>query len=948
MSGQFDPYHKWLAIPPEEQPPNHYRLLAVTVFESDPDVIDAAADQRMSHLRTYQTGKNAELSQKLLNEISSARICLLNPDQRAAYDEQLRASLVETELTPLEDTAAPLSAEVQLTNAFETPRVATAPAGAVGPAVVQQRRPSKRPRRWMLPALLSGGSLVVLVVIIAIVSSNGDPQQQTAQGDTSSKDTPPPPSDGASKDKQAPYPDPDAAPTSRDDTKLPSDLPDMPPTNDSGKPTDPPDSIEPMIPVQPKDSQPKDVKLPEEPLAEGTITNSIGMKLAYIPAGEFLMGSPEIEERQGADEHQHRVRITKPFLLGVYEVTQQQFEKVMGTCPWQGKDRVREGPGNPAVYVNWNDAVEFCRKLGAKEGVQYHLPTEAQWEYACRAGTSTNYSFGNDQSKVAQHVRCSRNSYHIGENYAHPVGQKLPNPWGLYDMHGNISEWCQDWYATYSSEDIASDPIGPAQGKRRVLRGGSWNNEAPEVRSASRHSLAPVRRNDVYGFRVACVSDKLPVADIRNPDDTSTDPGRPDTPKRSTVPTDEQQKPVLATLRETYALSEHRTIDQKLELARELFNVASDTSDSIEKFVLLRGTTSFAAQGGDVGLMLKAVDEIDRYFEIDRLEIGQKALLGFAKAASSDNAVASLSAATTRFIEEAIAADRVDLASELADSVYSATVTRPFAVKFRKQLNDQRKQVSELYSQWKKIRDAQALLKTNPDDPNANLVIGKLKCFTNNDWETGLLYLAKSNDPLLSSLAKRETTSPPKTTRDQIALADAWWEAAQSASSTDRLGFVTRAARWYRLAQPEVTSGIDKVKIEKRLKEIAERVATLDPGPRVNNPSPKPNTPNNLAKQVMQGKWRINWGRGGVIYADLQFHKNGTFTALEFKVGSPSNTSPHAGIWTTNGESIATIFTQGISKGKREVFTRSNGRIVVRHFLESGKMINEGTVIKQP
>ncbi|MCH7728402.1 MAG: hypothetical protein IH991_18280 [Planctomycetes bacterium] len=268
MSGQFDPYHKWLAIPPEEQPPNHYRLLAVTVFESDPDVIDTAADTRMSQLRTYQTGKNAELSQKLLNEISSARVCLLNPNQRAAYDEQLRASLVESELTPLEGTAAPLSAEIQLTNAFETPRIDTPPTDAVGPSVVQQRKPSKRPRRWMLPALLSGGSLIVLIVIIAIVSSNGDPHQQTAQGDTSSKDTPPPPSDVASKDKQDPDPNPDAAPTSRDETKLPSDVPDMPPTDDSGKPTDPPDSIEPMIDTQPKDSQPKDGKPPEEPLVE--------------------------------------------------------------------------------------------------------------------------------------------------------------------------------------------------------------------------------------------------------------------------------------------------------------------------------------------------------------------------------------------------------------------------------------------------------------------------------------------------------------------------------------------------------------------------------------------------------------------------------------------------------------------------------------------------------
>ncbi|MCH7729376.1 MAG: hypothetical protein IH991_23305, partial [Planctomycetes bacterium] len=187
------------------------------------------------------------------------------------------------------------------------------------------------------------------------------------------------------------------------------------------------------------------------------------------------------------------------------------------------------------------------------------------------------------------------------------------------------------------------------------------------------------------------------------------------------------------------------------------------------------------------------MDEIDRHFEIDRLDIGQKALLGFATAASSENAVASLAATTTKFIEEAVAADRIDLASELADAVYSVTLRRPFAAKFRKQMNDQRKQVGELVSQLKKVRDAQALLRTNPDDPNANLLVGKWHCFEKNDWEAGLPHLAKSNDTLLSSLAKRETTSPPETATDQIALADAWWNAAEKAARDLKVGLQVRA-----------------------------------------------------------------------------------------------------------------------------------------------------------
>jgi len=196
------------------------------------------------------------------------------------------------------------------------------------------------------------------------------------------------------------------------------------------------------------------------------------------------------------------VTLTRSFHLGRTEVTQGQWKAVMGTTPWKGKEFVKEGDDYAATYVSWEDAVEFCRKLSAKEGVEYRLPTEAEWEYACRAGTTTAWSFGDDESQLGEYAWYETNAVYVGEIYAHIVGQKKPNPWGLYDMHGNVDEWCQDWVGEYPSGDV-TDPMGPPQGEGRVLRGGSFNFYATSLRSANRPNYHPAYRSFLNGFRAA-------------------------------------------------------------------------------------------------------------------------------------------------------------------------------------------------------------------------------------------------------------------------------------------------------------------------------------------------------------------------------------------------------------------------------------------------------------
>jgi formylglycine-generating enzyme required for sulfatase activity len=219
------------------------------------------------------------------------------------------------------------------------------------------------------------------------------------------------------------------------------------------------------------------------------VVNSIGMKLALIRPGSFMMGS-----NTGIPNEKpvHKVTLTKPFYMSVHEVTQEQYEKVMKANPAHFK-----APGRPVESVSWKDAREFCRRLSEMENRRYRLATEAEWEYACRAGTDTDYYWGN--SVDPRYAWLTEKS---GEA-THDVGTKLPNPWGLHDMSGNVWEWCQDWYGEYPpTSDEQADPQGPSEGKSRVLRGGSWFNYPGYCRSADRSRTTPGYRSYSIGFRV--------------------------------------------------------------------------------------------------------------------------------------------------------------------------------------------------------------------------------------------------------------------------------------------------------------------------------------------------------------------------------------------------------------------------------------------------------------
>lgn len=235
-------------------------------------------------------------------------------------------------------------------------------------------------------------------------------------------------------------------------------------------------------------------------------TNNIGMKFVLLPPGAFMMGSPKEETERFSFETQHKVTLIKGYYMAVYTVTQEQWQVVMGNNPSGFK-----GEKNLAVEtVSWDDCQKFIVKLREKDKKHYRLPTEAEWEYACRAGTKSPFHFGEtistDQANYNGNKTYGPGKKGIFRMKTTSVGSFPANAWGLHDMHGNIWQWCQDWFGDYPQKDVV-DPKGPDTGKSRVLRGGSWFDYPGNCRSATRTGLVPDSRDNDIGFRLCFSQD---------------------------------------------------------------------------------------------------------------------------------------------------------------------------------------------------------------------------------------------------------------------------------------------------------------------------------------------------------------------------------------------------------------------------------------------------------
>jgi sulfatase modifying factor 1 len=525
----FDPYHIWLGIPETARPVSKYRLLAIDDFEDNRDVISAAAEQRTIYLRTMQAGEHAVLVAELLNEVSQARVTLLNEEQKAAYDEELRKQQTPE---PVPEPTPPPIPVVQTPTPAPTPVVVRGTVTQEFPVSVVQS--AKRPRRrkqkqiWKRPAVIGVsvvGVIGVFVLVISLMSSgDADPVASNTAGRSSTEMAV---EKAAAEKKDAEKAAAVTAALDKGDWKAVLSLY---PNNSEGL------RMKAAAEKAAADKAAADKAAMEKAAAEkaaaekaamdkaamdkaavdkaamdkaailsgDVITNTIGMTLNKIPGGTFMMGSPEDETDRGLDEDQHTVTISKAFYMQTTEVTQGQWMAVMDTEPWKGKQWVKKGPNYAASYVPVGLAVAFCKQLSEKEGKRYRLPTEAEWEYACRAGTKTAWIFGDDKYKLDDYAWIFSNTQAIDEKYVHQVGLKTPNAFGLYDMHGNLWEWCHDYYGEdYYKQSPEMDPTGPFAGGKRVLRGGAWYDFTRSTRSASRNRNGVIYRSDSgFGFRL--------------------------------------------------------------------------------------------------------------------------------------------------------------------------------------------------------------------------------------------------------------------------------------------------------------------------------------------------------------------------------------------------------------------------------------------------------------
>jgi sulfatase modifying factor 1 len=241
---------------------------------------------------------------------------------------------------------------------------------------------------------------------------------------------------------------------------------------------------------------------PGEQAPPKNFTNSLGMKFVWIPPGTFMMGSPKEEKERFSNETLHKVTLTKGFYMGIHLVTQEQWQAVMGSNPSYFK-----GERNlPVETVSWEDCQEFIKRLRAKDEKPYRLPSEAEWEFCCRAGTATPFFFGDtlsaDQANYDGQYTYGNGKKGVYREKTTPVCSFPANAWGLHDMHGNLGQWCQDWCGHFPKEDVV-DPQGPEKGESRVLRGGSWDTTPHLCRSAFRRMFEPgTRIIGHFGFRV--------------------------------------------------------------------------------------------------------------------------------------------------------------------------------------------------------------------------------------------------------------------------------------------------------------------------------------------------------------------------------------------------------------------------------------------------------------
>ena len=859
---KFDPYRKWLGIPPSEQPPNHYRLLGIGLFESDQDVISNAADRQMAHVRTFQSGKYSTLSQRILNELSGARVCLLDAEQRVAYETRLRAELAATAAaTPAQParnsgpppprSAAPAASQADSGPAM--PQVATGRATfstTTRSSTYAGRR--KKKASWQGPVITVTAVLVSLALVALAINNSGS-ETPNKQGNREA-------SNGNGK-----------KPVDQEENKPPRKRR-QPGNGRRVSPTPVPDRV-------------------------GEIRAFLGHTGPVVDAaissnGLFILSGSEdntvrLWDVSKGTDLRHFEGATDPIVSVAFSGDAKTVLASSG--------QLAPSPGGHVHVWNTGEAQATLRVDVSKSGVALDAifsPDGKHLLLACGDATLRLLD-AITQAEIRQFtghegpVRCvafSADGSRIlsggddrtvrlwdaatGKQLQSITGHQGPvtgvafAPNGESAISGSLDKTVRYWDLETGAQKqecmghldkvtcVAYSPEGPF-----ALSGGGefdgtirlWKlSDGTEVQILGRH-LGGVRSvafsadgrravsagNDAV-VRLWGVPDlSLPFPSPGSgdqPGDATPDAGVPQ-PLRLAVPDEPSRKKAEEVIRNEVFKADFAEADrpskQTALVQKLLAEGVKPQEDPAYSYVLLRLAGNAATRLGDADTALTALDELDQRFEIDTFAEKTKALRTVAELTKSTPRKRVLVETILGVLDDAEAADdfkAAELLTLLAGDAVAGARDGPLS----KRVTTRAMEIQELQKKYQEVEQALEVLQTRADDPRANQTVGRYYCLVKGQWERGLPHLAASADGQLKTLALAEAENP-ETVPERLNLAKGWWEAAEAETGPAKQQLRRQAARWYKLVEPDLADGVEKTWARQRLSEAGEADAAIDP-----------------------------------------------------------------------------------------------------------------------
>ncbi len=791
-SSAFDPYHVWLSIAPDEQPPHHYRLLGLKPFESDLRVIESAADRQMAHVRTFQSGKYSKASQKLLNEISSAKLFLLNESKKRAYDDKLRAELADAE-NPKTATAQPAARAAVKRAAKPAPKTAKpiaaqpdAPSGSAFQFATSESslpaaaRPRKSPN-WALTGSVAAVMAVLLIGIVVFMAMQDDgppvaqvpmPPPSSSVGDAPDISTESVKSDDTSKHSE---------PQQQSTTDEATDDPAVSPKNQAST------SVEPAIEPTPNENPPpvESIELPVEPAG----TTEIAQNDADSPPQPAATTTTRVSAGQPIDLIKALAQMQASGKT-LFKVGKWSIENGMLRCTEKDGARRIELPYQP--NGSYRLRVRFVRREGG-EDVILILPVGAGnvLVILCRYN-------GNSGLHMVNHI-------HVDQNSTKTQAFKIVNG----QEHTTIAEVRLDGDDAEVKVDVDD---------QRLIY---WSGPQTHLSQSEIHKLSDTRAIgvgatgslvDFTEITVQPLAGKFAVVQLAESD-------------KLPVPDTEETKAAETLVRELFAqnFADANTPESQSKLAVKLLDTAANQEGKpAERFVLMKVAYERAIDAGNVELVAQSVAALAGTFQIDSLKLQASAYARMSRARVSAEESRALAEAMLDLMTDAEAAERYDDIVTPLRTLAGTTAKKTNDTEFRKHVTERLKQSREREAQFDDVRQAIEKLADDDTDAAAHELLGKYLCFVKSDWEIGLSHLAKANDDDLKKLAESDI-GDPTSAAEQIALADAWWEHAENEKRDDaaKLAQQARAAFWYEKALPSM-SGLQRTKIQQRLDKFAK------------------------------------------------------------------------------------------------------------------------------